>query len=386
MSPDALGAGGELLRVELAADAAAGEVEALIAGLPELGVRLVAQEGHTLAVQADEAALSALARLPQVSWVGRMSAPPTVYNDVATGQVRADRAWSRGYQGDGQIVNVADTGLDSGRDLPHLQGDIHRDIDGRVYAISTWPISPIWSAWWLDNPGADDGPADLYSGHGTHVAGTAVGNGTQSGGQYRGVAPRAGLTFQALEQYCKWNRNHVSEIEYPDGYYLVGVPADLNHLFAQAYAWGARVHNVSWGNNARKYWGTYDVSSQQVDQFVHAHRDAVIVVATGNEGRDEDGKPLTDPSSVVPPATAKNVIAVGATENYRPSLAPPWPYRTYGERFGARFPFLPLVSDPMADAGINGLMATSGRGPTLDGRLAPHLVAPGTWIASLRSR
>jgi hypothetical protein len=39
----------------------------------------------------------------------------------------------------------------------------------------------------------------------------------------------------------------------------------------------------------------------------------------------------------------------------------------------------------MTDAGVSGMMAFSGRGPTTDGRIAPHVVAPGTWVASLRS-
>jgi len=383
VSPDAAalaaatagGAGDELLRVDLE-----GESAALLASLPSLGVRLVAQEGDTLTVQADEEALAALARFPQVSWVGRMPGPPSIRNDVATGQVRADRAWSLGYQGTGQIVNVADTGLDSGRDLSQVSGDMHADLDNRVLKIDSRPVSSLWVGM-LYNPLDADDAADRDTGHGTHVAGSAVGSGARSGGLYRGVAPDAGLTFQALERYCRWTPS----AGLPDGYYLVGVPADLNELFAQAHDWGARVHNVSWGNNEEGYWGAYDASARQADQFVHAHRDAVIVVAAGNEGRDTNGDGLTDLYSVVPPATAKNVIAVGATENYRPSLSPPAPYRTYGERFGGLFPDLPIAADPMADAGINGLMATSGRGPTLDGRLAPHIVAPGTWIASLRS-
>lgn len=393
VSPDAValsaataaddGTGSALLRVDLE-----GESAALLASLPSLGVRLVAQEGDTLTVQADEEALAALARFPQVSWVGRMPGPPSIRNDVATGQVRADRAWSLGYQGTGQIVNVADTGLDSGQDLPHLVGDMHADLENRVLAISSLPVSSLWAPM-LENPLDADDAADRDTGHGTHVAGSAVGSGARSGGLYRGVSPDAGLTFQALERYCRWS----SSVGWPDGYYLVGVPADLNELFADAHAWGARVHNVSWGNNEEGYWGAYDPSARQADQFVHAHRDAVIVVAAGNEGRDASRDGITDGYSIVPPATAKNVIAVGATENYRPSLSPPWKYATYGAMFvppggtleDSAFPVSPIFGDPMADAGISGLMASSGRGPTLDGRLAPHIVAPGTWIASLRS-
>jgi serine protease AprX len=363
------GAEADLLRVELQ-----GETAALLASLPRLGVHLVAQEGDTLVVRADAEALASLARFLQVTWVERLSAPPAVHNDVATGQVGADRAWSLGYQGTGQIVNVADTGLDTGRDLPQVSGDMHADLDNRVRAISSRAVSALWAAM-LENPLDVDDAADRDTGHGTHVAGSAVGNGARSGGLYRGVAPAAELTFQALERYCRWKPS----VGWPAGYYLVGVPADLNELFAEAYAWGARVHNISWGTNDASSWGAYDASARQADAFVHAQRDTVIVVAAGNEGRDANRDGRVDPYSVVPPATAKNVIAVGATESYRPEQT-----RTYEEFMSGRF-IAPIANDAMADAGIDGLMATGGRGPTLDGRLAPHLVAPGTWIASLRS-
>ena len=37
----------------------------------------------------------------------------------------------------------------------------------------------------------------------------------------------------------------------PNGYYLIGIPADLRDLFQQAYAAGARVHSNSWGSAPR---------------------------------------------------------------------------------------------------------------------------------------
>ncbi|MDL5502267.1 MAG: S8 family serine peptidase, partial [Candidatus Methanoperedens sp.] len=44
----------------------------------------------------------------------------------------------------------------------------------------------------------------------------------------------------------------------------------------------------------------------------------------------------------------------------------------------------PINSDKLAD-NIEGLAAFSGRGPTDDGRIKPDVVAPGTFILSLKS-
>src|SRR5205085_5493695 len=66
------------------------------------------------------------------------------------------------------------------------------------------------------------------------------------------------------------------------------------------------------------------------------------------------------PQTIGSPAVAKNVIATGASQNNRPDLF------IYGDG-----------EDAMADF--------SSRGPCEDGRIKPDVVAPGTWIASLKS-
>ena len=260
---------------------------------------------------------------------------------------------------------------------------MHRDVDNRLVRLRSWPISPLYYGF-LNNPLDNDGAADLNYGHGTHVAGSAVGNGYQSGGSYRGVAYRASLTFQAVEQYCDLNAAG-EEILGSDGYWMLGIPADLKELYVEAYDWGARVHNNSWGFGDSSVAGLYTVQARQTDRFVWEHRDMVILFAVGNEARDRDHDGIVDQVSVLPPATAKNVIAVGATENYRPSLMPGWPFQNYGQFFGDGFAATPLRDDPMGDAGSRGLWAASGRGPLEDGRLAPHVVAPGSWVISMRS-
>jgi len=50
----------------------------------------------------------------------------------------------------------------------------------------------------------------------------------------------------------------------------------------------------------------------------------VICVAAGNEGADRDGDGIVDPSSITPPANAKNCITIGATQNNRPNVSRPY--------------------------------------------------------------
>jgi hypothetical protein len=179
---------------------------------------------------------------------------------------------------------------------------------------------------------------------------------------------------------------------YPDGYYLTGIPDDLRMLFQQAYDAGARIHSNSWGSAVA---GDYTADSAYADEFVWGHKDMLVSFSAGNEGTDANSDGAVDNDSIGSPATAKNVLTVGASENARPS----WPCDTglaysscasqggqnsifsYGSAWPADFPANPLASDP--SAGNAGQMAGfSSRGPTDDSRIKPDVVAPGTWILS----
>ena len=366
-----------LLRVELNAP----PDDALLTRIERLGLAVVGREGATLSLSGPRDALDALAEIPGVLWVAPLGLA-RVQNDIAVQESNVPSAWAAGFDGSGQIVNVADTGLDTGRDYPQVYRDMHRDLDNRVEHLYSWPMSDLYYQV-LVNPLDDDGAADLESGHGTHVSGIAAGNGFSSQNRYRGVAYGARLTFQAIEQYCRFSAAGHAQ-GYEDGYLLVGIPADLADLYSQAYQWGARITNNSWAVENVGY-GVYTVHAQQTDRYVWEHRDLCIVYSIGNAARDGNGDGLIDYGSALPPATAKNAIVVGATENRRPNVLPYFLFATYGNWQPERYPVGPLRDDLMADAGSDGLAAMSGRGPAVDGRLLPHLVAPGTWIASLRS-
>lgn len=272
-----------------------------------------------------------------------------LWNDRARGVLGADRVQADGaLQGAGQIVAVCDTGFDTGS-----AAHPHPAFAGRVRKL--YP---------LGRKSASD-----PNGHGTHVCGSVLGDGESTLGRIRGTAPQAELLMQSV-------------LDARGG--LGGLPDDLHQLFQPMYDEGARVHSNSWGdsNNA------YTQEAHDVDAFVWEHRDAVIVFAAGNAGEDRDRDGKVDAGSLGSPATAKNCITVGASENDRPGFA----YvdgavriATYGEGWSSSFPVDPVHSDKLANS-PEGLAAFSARGPTSDGRIKPDVVAPGTGILSARSR
>jgi hypothetical protein len=137
------------------------------------------------------------------------------------------------------------------------------------------------------------------------------------------------------------------------------------NLQSKAYHSGARVSNNSWGANTG---GGYNVDAQQYDALVRdaqpigssfpvaGNQEMVIVFAAGNDGPSG--------GSMSAPGTAKNVITVGAAENVQP----------VGGFDGCG------VSDADASS-ANDMASFSSRGPCLDGRAKPDLVAPGSHVS-----
>lgn len=318
--------------------------------------------------------INAVAQLPDVVWIEPYHLQK-LYNDVAAATIMGGTtAWSNGYTGSGVTVAVGDTGLDNGN-----PANIHQDFNGRVAQIYSWPVVSVdyGGGCATANAGADDGPADVESGHGTHVTGSVAGNGARSGGAFKGLAYEASIVFQAVEQNTIWQ--FPNPINCPNGYYLTGIPDDVRTLLQQAYSAGARVHNDSWGGGQ---FGDYDQQSAWFDDFIASHPEMAVVVAAGNAGRDANADGYVDQNSVSSPATAKNVITIGASDNERASGG----IATYSwfMAWPSNFPTNPTRDDLTSDSRQE-LAAFSSRGPLEDGRIKPDLVAPGTNIVSVRS-
>ncbi|MDF1533344.1 MAG: PGF-pre-PGF domain-containing protein, partial [Methanosarcinaceae archaeon] len=288
--------------------------------IKELGGEIVDNSGDIMRVRIGTSKLSDIADMNGVSWIEKY-VQPVIFNDIAANITNVSYVQNtHGLTGSGQIVAVADTGLDTGAN----DGTMHDDIEGKIFSLH---------AWWAED--GDNGSAD-FNGHGTHVAGSVLGNGSRSSGQYSGMAPMAQLVFQAL-QYDGSNPAY-------NGYFLV--PVNLSLLFQEAYDDGAKIHSNSWGSNNYSYYGNYTSSSQYVDRFMWDNKDMLIVFAAGNYGSGQN--------TVSPPSTAKNALTVGASESSR-------------------------------DGNINFIASFSSRGPTDDGRIKPDVVAPGTAVISTAS-
>jgi subtilisin family serine protease len=328
------------------------DVRALARRLPGKVVQRYARRRGFLRVEVATDAVARVATTPGVAWVERY-VPPVLFNDVAAGLMRVPTVRDElGLFGRGQVVAVADTGLDLGN-MDRLSTDFRGRVR-RAYALNRTATGD-WS--------------DL-NGHGTHVCGSILGAGVLSGadpsqhayeGSFAGMAPEASLVIQSVGAASG----------------TLSLPADLGQLLLPPYQNdGVKIHSDSWGSTADNVLGQYLMASWQIDDVCWQARDLVVLFASGNAGADGDGDGVVDPKSLSPHATAKNAIAVGACENLR-DMSTPW------GNFSA-FPSDPIQGDRMAD-NPSGMAAFSSRGPTADGRIKPDIVAPGTWILSARS-
>jgi hypothetical protein len=315
------------------------------------------------------ARLGDLAAQDTVLWVAPYAAPQ-LHNNIAGGQImRANQVrQSLGLFGAGQIVAVADTGLDVGN-----AAAIHPDFQGRI--VKGYCLGRPSPCDWSDSHG-----------HGTHVAGSVLGSGKDSGSDpanhqyptsaFAGVAPEAKLVMQSIGD--------------ANGS-LGGIPNDEGNLMRQAYGDGARIHTNSWGGRTsgttqQPQYGGYVATSQQIDLAAWQKKDMLILFSAGNSGTDADGNGVVDPDSIGQPGTAKNVVTVGASENLRATggFNPGGDCTSWGDCWFSDFSAAPLADDTPSD-NANGMAAFSSRGPTDDGRIKPDIVAPGTNILSTRS-
>jgi serine protease AprX len=298
---------------------------------------------HKVRLRVQDRYLDDIAALDEVRYMA--SAPVfRLYNNVARPILNANVVVNgTTYMGAGQIVVVNDTGFDKGSTT-----NVHPAFTGRVAKLVA-----------LGRATADD-----PDGHGTHVAGSVLGDGNSSsmGGKIQGTAPKAKLITQSL-------------LDSSGG--LGGIPNDLHDLFKPPYdANKARIQTNSWGSGP----GAYSPSSNEIDDFIWNHQDCVICFAAGNDGTDANSNGVVDTGSIAGEASAKNCISVGASESNRAKFA-----ATYGAYWPSDYPANPIHGDKIAN-NPDGMVAFSSRGPTHEGRIKPDVVAPGTCILSTRSR
>ncbi|MBX6362501.1 MAG: S8 family serine peptidase, partial [Gemmatimonadetes bacterium] len=263
----------------------------------EVGTMIRDREGTYIAtVRIPVEALPALAGSDRIV---AMEAAPTLHaqNDSGVASIRADQVRSReggtwtGYAGQGVIVGVYDTGLD-------FRHDDFLDANGKTRVLALWdqtsPGTPpagftygnlctqasIQAA--IDTPGTGCTERD-YDGHGTHVTGTAAGDGSAvgTGGtayQYAGVAPAADLLI----------------VKGGDGNFTFDNIADgITWMRRTAQSLGKRIAiNLSLGGIGGPADGT-SLVERRLDAEVDSG--AIIVASAGNSGSNGNTTPPLEP-------------------------------------------------------------------------------------------
>ncbi len=180
---DRLTGGGAILRV------AAGTTPQTLAG--RLGALAPSATSYArlpfVAVRGDAAALRAAASRDEVVAAHPDARLELELNDagplVFGGAAQRDALYAEGLDGSGQTVAVVDSGVDGTH--PDLRERVVRNV--KFEGVEGGPVTS------LTCPDGTDCNFDGTGGHGTAVAGVAVGDGTASNGFYRGMAPGASL-------------------------------------------------------------------------------------------------------------------------------------------------------------------------------------------------
>ncbi len=296
-----------------------------------------------------------VAAIGEVSWIDSFELPH-LHNVDAVGPIQSGQAsggnpptaaaasiWTHGLIGTGQIIAVADSGLDRNQaffnryDRIGLNNEITDAVD--IVPPTPGPTFPNRKVFgYFVMPGAsgyDDnntcpGSPSSTSFHGTHTSGTTVGDSgvaaTPTSANYNtgdGMAPQAQLLFLDIGN---------------DSTGCLSGDAGPN-MFLAARAAGAFIVSNSYGSGNT---GAYNASDIEIDDTLWRTEDMLIAFSAGNDG--------AGPNTIGHPGHAKHALTVGA----------------------------------LAHGNSTSVAGFSSRGPTADGRRKPDIQAPGSGTISAR--
>lgn len=255
--------------------------------LRPLGLRIGAVMGAIVTAEVTPAQLASLRLHPAVDFI-ELAKPLVPQLNLSAPLIGANQVWSRiatgtgwsGHTGRGVYVGIIDSGLD-------LFHDDFRDSDGKTRVVALWDQStgagrpPVGFSY-----GTECRPAEIntrgcpetdHLGHGTHVAGIAVGNGRATGREhspyrYIGVAPEADIAIVKMGTFTT-NR-------------VIDALAYLDRKAAEAGK--PLVVNASLGLTSGPHDGT-----SNFDQAINAFSNTgqrpgrAFVASSGNTGADE---------------------------------------------------------------------------------------------------
>ena len=316
-----------------------GDRATVIDGLSSIGgipvrVAKASADGRfqTVEMQSDAAAIPALARHPNVIWLGVRS-PRPLPDDEMSDQVVAGNH-SGGVPVTGYSAHLANLGVD-GSGVTWAISDTgvdwdHPDLASHIVGGFSPPDADCLVA---GQPGSDC----PTGGHGTHVAGIVAGDASA------GFADGSGFLY---------GLGRAPETSL----FAMNVFADsltLADMTREALAGGAIGSNNSWATTAGSGWG-YTADCRMED----------ILVRDGNLDTPSFAEPFLQvfsagnagpaASTITEPKEAKNLLSVANSLNARAGS-------------------------------IAAIASGSSRGPAIDGRTLPTVAAPGTSIASTRN-
>jgi len=193
-------------------------------------------------------------------------------------KVNADDVWALGFNGEGIIVSVIDTGVNYD----------HVDLNDHVWEDASYPNHGF------DFVNNDNDPMDDH-GHGTHCSGTVAGDGTA--GSQTGVAPEATIMCcKVLDSGGGGSESGVwSAIEFSVEHGA--------HVMSLSLGW-----QHSWGVNRTVWRQTFDNSLAA---------GVLASVAAGNEGDQQGTYPIPDnvrtPGDLPPPWLHPDQTLIGGT-------------------------------------------------------------------------
>jgi subtilisin family serine protease len=263
--------------------------------------------------------LSQIPKIADLNEVTFIDAPQMIMpnNDISLGTsgaslLHAGKVNNTVYKGDGVIVAIVDTGIDWDHPDFRNSADQTKSRILRIWDQTLTPISgevsPTGFNYGVEytqnqiNNEIDGSPVGFVrevdtNGHGTHVAGTAAGNGAAlSTFKYRGLAPNADLVIVKAGNGSFTSTNIINSLTY-----LQNLATTLGKPI---------VVNMSLGGQSSAHDGT-DPQEIAVDAFSNAAPGRVVVIAAGNDNGIDIHKQnsiassgSTSVSLVVPTASA----------------------------------------------------------------------------------